>query len=160
MFTFPPPFSAILLSLLSQFSRKERDSCPREWDRTMFQLPFPSFVTLMTLSLSFFFCKIGMTIFTLLWGLIEHIWNSQYRAGNATTTHWKLFYIPASFLPPHLSILCLILYLLSIEKCGLTTSHLLSTMLGTEEKMVLMGNKSLPSSAYHLWETNIDQSRI
>lgn len=36
--------------------------------------------------------------------------------------------------PPYLSILCLILYLLSIEKCGLTTSHLPSTMLGTEEK--------------------------
>lgn len=139
-------FSAKLLPLLSRFSRKERDRCPGEWDRTMLQLPFPSFVTLMSLSLSFFFCNIGMTIFALLWGLIEgaHIKQptQSWKCNNHTLAAiLRPYFFPSSpsshfTSPPYLSILCLILYLLSIEKCGLTTSHLLSTMLGTEEKTV------------------------
>lgn len=132
MFTFFVCFMAFLcqlLPLLSQYSRKERHRCTGDSDRTVFYLPLATCVTLSSLSLSFFFCKMGMIILTF---FVRIHWGSTYKISDterdAVITRWELFYLPTSVLPalfpyfissPYLSFLCLlplILYSLSIEK--------------------------------------------
>lgn len=164
MFKFSPPFwpfPAMLLPLWSQFSRKERDRGPGEGGRTMFQQPFPSFVALMTLSLSFFFCKIGMAMFTLLWGLIEGAHMKQpiqsWKCNNHTLEAiLRSYFFPSPPLPPF--------YLSSPSLHSLPHSLLIIywKMWFNHFSLAkyyawhwgkngaLMGNKSLSSSAYHL----------